>query len=130
VIRYLSLEWIDALTAAVAANDALQELSATNEIGVTQVVTNGPEGDVVYHLQVGDGAAAFGPGAAYPEHVRFEQTWTTAVAVATNELNAQEAFIRGHILLTGDQQKLLSTQPVFEALDAVFASVRADTSYE
>ena len=32
--------------------------------------------------------ARFGAGAAEPEHVRMEQTWDTAVAVATGELNA------------------------------------------
>jgi SCP-2 sterol transfer family len=130
VIRYLSLAWIEALTTEVAASDSLQQLANETEIGVTQVVTDGPEGDVVYHLQVGDGSAAFGPGAAYPEHVRFQQTWATAVGVATNELNAQEAFIKGRILLTGDQQKLMANQPVFEALDKVFGSVRPRTSYE
>ena len=48
------------------------------------------------------------------------QDWETAVAVATGELNAQEAFIGGRIRLTGDQQKLLDSQPVFRALDGVF----------
>ena len=90
-------------------------------IGVTQVVTDGPEGDVTYHFQVGDGAARFGAGPADPEDVRMEQTWDTAVAVATGELNAQEAFIGGRIRLSGDQQLLLESQPVFGALDAVFA---------
>mgnify|MGYP001094134433 CR=1 FL=1 len=51
------------------------------------------------------------------------------VAVATGELNAQEAFIGGRIRLFGDQQKLLESQPVFGALDAVFATVRERTSY-
>ncbi len=60
----------------------------------------------------------------------MEQQWSTAVAVATGELNAQEAFISGQILLFGDQHKLLDAQPVFGALDAVFASVRERTSYE
>ena len=49
-------------------------LAADHEIGVTQVVSDGPEGDVTYHLQVGDGEARFGAGAAEPEHVRMEQT--------------------------------------------------------
>ena len=57
----------------------------------------------------------------------MQQEWSTAVAVATGELNAQEAFIGGQILLFGDQQKLLDAQPVFGALDAVFAS-RARTN--
>ena len=89
----------------------------------------GPEGDVTYHLQVAAGAARFGPGAAEPEHVRMEQSWDTAVAVATGELNAQDAFVNGHIRLFGDQQRLLASQPVFRALDAVFSDVRGRTEY-
>ena len=94
------------------------------------MVTDGPEGTVTYHLQVGDGTASFGAGAAFPEDVRMEQTWDTATAVATGALNAQEAFIKGRILLTGSQPKLLECQPVFGALDTVFRSVRERTSYE
>jgi len=129
VIRYLSLEWLEALTAQVEASAALQSLAAQHSIGVTQVVTAGPEGDVVYHLQVGDGVARFGAGPAEPEDVRMEQTWDTAVGVATGELNAQEAFIKGRILLTGSQQRLVEAQPVFGALDTVFATVRERTEY-
>ena len=129
VIRYLSLEWLDALTTEVAANAELQDLANQHTIGVTQVVTDGPEGTVVYHLQVGDGVAAFGAGQAFPEDVRMEQTWDTATSVATGALNAQEAFIKGRILLTGSQQKLMESQPVFAALDSVFRSVRERTEY-
>jgi putative sterol carrier protein len=129
VIRYLSLEWLDALTTEVAASTALQELAQQHTIGVTQVVTDGPEGSVSYHLQVGDGSARFGAGPAYPEDVRMEQTWETATAVATGNLNAQEAFIKGRILLTGSQQKLMEAQPVFAALDVVFRTVRERTEY-
>jgi putative sterol carrier protein len=60
----------------------------------------------------------------------MEQDWQTAVAVATGELNAQEAFVGGRIRLFGDQQKLLDAQPVFGALDTVFATVRDRTTYE
>ena len=51
------------------------------------------------------------------------------MAVATGELNAQEAFMDGRIRLSGDQQKLLDSQPVFRALDGVFTTVRARTEY-
>lgn len=129
MIRYLSLEWIEALSAEVASTGVLDELATVHSIGVTQVVIDGPEGNVVYHLQVGDGAAAFGAGPAYPEHVRMEQDWETAVAVATDQLSAQEAFLRGRVRLTGDQQKLIEAQPVFGALNAVFLAVRERTDY-
>lgn len=129
MLRYLSLDWIDALATEVASSSTMGDIAGDHTIGVTQVVTAGPEGDVVYHLQVADGVARFGAGPAEPEDVRMEQSWDTAVAVATGELNAQEAFIRGHILLTGNQQKLVGAQPVFGALDAVFDAVRARTEY-
>lgn len=128
-VRYLSLEWIEALSREVSASTTLTELAADHSVGITQVVTGGPEGKVVYHLQVGDGRAAFGPGAADPEHVRFEQEWDTAVAVATEQLNAQQAFITGRIRLFGDQQKLQDSTPVFAALDTVFGTVRQRTDY-
>ena len=59
----------------------------------------------------------------------MEQSWRTAVDVATGELNAQEAFINGHIRLFGHQHKLLEAQPVFGALDAIFDAVRSRTEY-
>jgi putative sterol carrier protein len=127
--RYLSLDWIDDLRAEVATSPGLAEAAAGQTIGVTQVVTEGPEGDVVYHLQVTDGQTTFGAGPADPEDVRLEQTWDTAVAVATGTLNAQEAFIRGGIKVHGDTQALLGAVPLFAALDGVFASVRERTEY-
>lgn len=129
MVRYLSLDWIDELTREVASSEQLADLADAHAIGVTQVVRGGPEGDVTYHLQVGGGDASFGAGVADPEDVRMEQEWDTAVAVATGELNAQEAFLSGRIRLYGDQQKLLGAQPVFGALDAIFAVVREQTDY-
>lgn len=128
-VRYLSLDWIDALSAAVAASVEMRTLAAEHTVGVTQTVTGGPEGDVTYHLQVGEGAASFGAGPANPEDVRFVQDWQTAVGVATNTLNAQQAFITGRIRLTGDPQKLSASTPVFAALDAIFTEVRSFTDY-
>jgi putative sterol carrier protein len=129
VVRYLSLAWIDALSQEVARSTDLAALADTHQIGVTQVVTGGPEGDVTYHLRLGGGRASFGAGPADAEDVRMEQSWTTATAVATGDLNAQEAFIKGLIRLTGNQQKLIDSQPVFAALDSVFTSVREQTEY-
>ena len=129
-VRYLSLAWIRELTREVAESEALAELAKEHTIGVAQTVTDGPEGDVTYHLQVGDGAAAFGAGGADPEDVKMQQEWSTAVSVATGAMNAQEAFITGKILLFGDQQKLMGAQPVFGALDQIFSTVRERTRYE
>jgi hypothetical protein len=124
------LDWIDAVADAAAASAEVTAAAAECTIGVTQVITDAPDGTIVYSLQVLDGQLLFAPGAAFPEDVRFEQTWDTAVGVATGALNAQEAFIQGRILLTGDQQKLMDSQAVFGAMNAVFDIVRANTTYE
>ncbi|HRE00440.1 MAG TPA: SCP2 sterol-binding domain-containing protein [Ilumatobacteraceae bacterium] len=129
-MRYLSLEWIEAVAAEAAVSDAVRDAAEECTVGVTQVVTDGPEGTVIYSLQSsGDGAFTFTAGQAFPEDVRFQQTWETAVGVATGALNAQEAFIQGRILLTGDQQKLMDSQPVFAALSPIFDRVRERTDY-
>lgn len=129
-VRYLSLAWIRELTREVADSETLRELAHDHTIGVTQVVTDGPEGDVTYHLQVGDGTATFGAGPADPEDVKMEQDWETAVGVATGSTNAQDAFISGRIKLFGDQQALMGAQPVFGALDHIFGTVRDRTRFE
>jgi len=128
-MRYLSLEWIESMQSEVAASESLAALAHTHTIGVTQVITDGPEGTVLYHLQVGDGVASFGPGAAPQEHVRMEQTWDTAVSVATEQAPAQEFFIKGLIRVSGDPQRLIDCAPVFGALDSVFSAVRNNTEY-
>jgi hypothetical protein len=129
-LRYLSLDWIEEIGRRVAADFSLQELGSTLRIGITQVVSDGPEDTVIYHLQVGDGAVSFGPGPADPEDVRLEQEWDTAVAVATGDMTAEDAFITGSIRLGGNAQLLLESQQVFAALDPVFSAVAAETRYD
>lgn len=128
-VRYLSLDWIDALTQAVTGSREMADVARDHTVGFTQTVLGGPEGDVTYHLQIAVGRASFGAGPADPEDVRFEQDWETAVAVATHVLNAQQAFITGRIRLTGDSQKLMESTPVFAVLDTVFSTVREFTDY-
>ena len=113
----------------VGASESMQTASQTHEIGITQVVTDGPEGTVMYHLQVGNGVAALAGGEASPEDVRFTEPYDTAVAVATGVLNAQEAFINGHIKFVGDHQKLIDAGDVFAALNPIFDKIRETTDY-
>lgn len=129
MVRYLSLGWIDELTDAVANEAAVIGAAVGHHIGITQVVTDGPEGTVVYHLQVDDDVVRFGPGPADPEDARFDQSWDTAVGVATKTLAAQEAFLKGLIKLVGDKDKLVAVQPVLAALEPVFSRVREHTEY-
>lgn len=130
MFRYLSLDWIDAVREAVSASESMHDLATTHDIGVTQVVTGGPEGTVLYHLQVGDESVSFAAGPAPREHVRLEQSWETAVGVATSTVAAQDALLKGLVKITGDTVRLLESAPVFAALDHAFEAVRESTVYE
>ena len=114
---------------AVRSNASLQALAGDHVIGFTQVVTNTPHGDVTYHLQVSNGSLSFGSGEASPEHVRFTESWDTAVAVATGTVNAQEAFIKGAVKFSGNHQLLIDAAELFAELNGVFEQVRARTDY-
>jgi SCP-2 sterol transfer family len=129
VFRYLSRDWLAAVGDEVARSDEVREASTGHRFGLSQVVTDGPHGDTTYHLDVADGAVAFGPGPAVAEDVRFVQDWETAVAVATGTVNAQEAFLRGRITMVGDHQRLVQAQPLFAVLEKVLGPVREATSY-
>jgi putative sterol carrier protein len=129
MIRYLSHEWLAALTAEIEADPTVTNAAVGHRLDVTQVVTDGPDGDIVYNLHIENDEVFFGPGSAEDEDARFVQSWDTAVAVATGALPAQEAFIKGLIKLTGDQQRLVEAQPVFAALEPIFTRVKAKTDY-
>jgi len=129
-VRYLSLEWIDALNLAVAASDAMRRAAADQNIGVTQVVTGTPDGGVSYHLVVADGVARFGAGPADSEDVRMEQDWDTAVGIALGTTNLEAALFDGRLRFSGDPEKLMASRDVFAALNAIFDDVRTRTTYE
>jgi hypothetical protein len=129
VFRFLSREWLAALGEEVARRDDVGDAADGYTLGVTQVVTDGPEGDVTYHLDVAGGHVRFGPGPAAAEDVRLVQDWETAVAVATGAINAQEAFLGGRITVQGDQRRLVAAQPLFAVLDKVLSPVREATRY-
>jgi putative sterol carrier protein len=128
-VRYLSDEWISAIAEAVRLSDDLQARAGSQGVGLTQVVTGTPHGDVTYHVQVRDGRITFASGAATPEDVRFTESWETAVAVATGELNAQEAFIKGAVKFSGNHQLLIDSAELFAELNNVFEAVRERTDY-
>jgi putative sterol carrier protein len=129
VAKYLSVEWIDDLHATASAHPDLQELSGRHRLRVTETVTGAPDGDVTYNLTLADGTIRIAAGRGEKADVCFEQDYATAVGLATGVLNAQTAFISGQLRVSGDMDLLMASQPVFAALDAVFADVRSRTDF-
>ena len=129
-MSYLSPQWIAELGDEVRAHEPLQAAARGRTIGITQVVEGGPNGSVVYHLQADADGVRCSSGPADPEHLRFVESWEIANAVASGEMNAQDAFIKGRIRFHGDQQLLLDHVEIFQALAGAVTAVRARTTFE
>lgn len=129
--RYLSPAWFAEVEAAARARRPSPRpgVAVGGTLTLQQVVTGGPEGDVRYWLRVGDDTLVVGVGDAAAD-VTLVQSWETAVSVATGTASSEAAFLAGRVRLTGDLGALVTHQAALQRLDAVFAEVRARTSYE
>ncbi|MCA1844007.1 MAG: SCP2 sterol-binding domain-containing protein [Actinobacteria bacterium] len=125
MVRFLSAEWIAALDAAA------REATVPDGVRLTiqQVVTDAGEGDVRYHLVLDEGRLQVRPGEAEAADLTLVQTREVAAALSRGELNAQQALEAGRLKLRGDIGHLARQGRALNAMEDVFAAVRAVTSY-
>jgi putative sterol carrier protein len=122
VARFLSAAWFDQFTEAGAPGDR-------PGLQIQQVVTDGPDGDVRYHVHVAEGSVAVQVGAAARPDVTFTEDYASAVAVAQGELTVQGALLDGRIQVAGDMGALIACQEDLAVLDPIPAAVRAATTF-
>ena len=130
MVRFLSPEWIAALD--VAAREAT--VPGGVRLTIQQIVTDDDanddaDDDVRYHLVVDGGRLRVVPGEADAPDVTLIQTREVAAALSRGELNAQQALEAGRLKLRGDLGHLGREGKALSAMEDVFASVRAETSY-
>jgi len=121
VASFLSGAWFEELEAASP--------SAGGALVLQHVVTGSPDGDVCYHLLVGDGQARIVRGRAVHPHVTFTEDYATAAGIASGRLSAPAALLAGRIRVAGDMAQLISRQGDLAVADPVPSAVRAATSY-
>lgn len=119
-MRYLSDQWIDAADASVRSIEPSAEPFA-----VSYIVTDGPDGDRSYTLDLGTPSIRPGADAA----VGLRMRWDVATAIATGDRSAQRAFLDGDIQITGDTQALLGAGDTMAVAEAALSSLRARTAY-
>ena len=126
-MKFLTKEWLDALTVALQAHEGFKGATATTELTLQFEVSDAPAGtEPVYLITLGGGSvqATAGPGAS-PD-VTIVNSYETAVAVAKGELNTQMAFMTGKIKVSGNMTKLITNQ----AMLTQFASATAAMDVE
>ncbi|HKY78091.1 MAG TPA: SCP2 sterol-binding domain-containing protein [Acidimicrobiia bacterium] len=125
MVSFLSPEWIAALDVAAREATVPQGVALT----IQQIVTEDGGDDVRYHLVLDEGRLRVVPGVADAPDVTLVQTRDVAAALSRGELNAQQALEAGRLKLRGDIGHLGREGKALSAMEDVFASVRADTTY-
>jgi putative sterol carrier protein len=125
--KFLTAEWMEALTATLAANEGFKSAIGNAQISLQFDVPDAPEGaEKSYTVSVEGGAAkvAAGPGAS-PD-ITIVNNYETAVAMAKGELNTQMAFMTGKIKVSGNMGKLMTNQAMLTHFANAMAGMQVD----
>lgn len=126
--EFLSAEWIDALDAAARAS-TLPESAADASLTVEQVVRAAPAGEVRYHLKLEHRRARIRHGRAEAPDLRLFADYDIAAQLQRGEISAQQALAAGKLKVQGRLQRLVQAGDALQALEDLFAPVRAVTTY-
>lgn len=109
---FLSDEHFSAAQDALASDAGFQNAIANVHLGVQFEVSGAPDGDVTYHLDIGDGRATTARGPLDDADVTVSSDYETSAAISKGELNVQMAFMTGKIKVGGNMAKIMMHQNV------------------
>lgn len=110
-VKFLSADYMEAATRAMAADQAFQAKIAEAELSIQFQVTGTPSGEPIdYHLTVGGGSAAMRLGTAASPDATITSSLDTATAISKGDLNVQMAVMTGRIKVDGSMAALMLNQ--------------------
>jgi putative sterol carrier protein len=120
-VRFLSEEWVSALTERLNASDGFKEAAGTQAAAIQQVIS-GPDGETRYWTRIADGTIEMGIGDLDGVDATITQSYDTAVALAKRELSPVTGFMMGKIKVAGNMGLLLGLQGILgQIADAMAA---------
>ena len=112
--KFLTKEWMEALTSTVNQDDNFTSATATVDLTLQFEVTDAPDGpESTYHVVIKEGTLLAGPGPADDPDATISNDYETAVAISKGELNTQMAFMTGKMKVSGNMAKIMMNQAVF-----------------
>jgi putative sterol carrier protein len=129
VAEFLSTEWVAALDEAARGSEVLAACATGDHLVLEQRVRLPAGGEAVHHLRFDADGARVLPGAAVDPDVVFSTDLETAVGIARGAATAQQALAAGRLQVRGSLGVLTGRNEALAAVDDVFASVRAETSF-
>jgi putative sterol carrier protein len=125
--KFLTSEWLDALTATINQHEGFKAAIASVDLTLQFETTDAPDGtEPVYYIAVADGAATAAPGPAEDPDATISSTYETAVAISKGELNTQMAFMTGKLKVSGNMAKLMMNQAMLGQYAEASAGVEVE----
>ncbi len=109
---FLSDDYFGAAQDALANDAGFQNAIANVTLGVQFDVTDTPQGDLTYYLDIADGSASASKGPLDDADVTVSSDYDTSAAISKGELNVQMAFMTGKIKVLGNMAKIMMHQHV------------------
>jgi putative sterol carrier protein len=114
VSKFLSEEWAAEVTTALSNHPGFKNAIGNADLTIQFNTTDTPDGEVDYYLQAGGGDARMAIGALEGADVTVKQSYDTATAISTGELNTQTAFMTGKLKVSGNLAKLMMHQSAIQ----------------
>ena len=108
--KFLSEEWASQVTTALNNHQGFKNAIGDADLSIQFSTTEAPDGEVDYYLQAGGGNATMAIGTLEGADVTVKQSYDTAKAISTGELNTQTAFMTGKLKVSGNLAKLMMHQ--------------------
>ncbi len=124
-VKFLSDEWAEALKAALNADEAFRTAAAASSARIQQVITQ-DAGETRYWIVIADGTIDMGIGDLDTVDATITESYESAVALSTGELNAVTAFMTGKIKIAGNMAMLLGLQGALSRLPAAMRSIQTE----
>jgi hypothetical protein len=126
VAEFLSDEWFDALARAATAQPPADN---DHDLVIQQTIVMTPDPPITYHLVLSDRFVAVLRGPAPEPTVSLTTDYDTAAAINRGDQSALSAFMGGRLRVGGNIRALVDQAEALSALDDLFASVRAETTF-
>lgn len=108
--QFLSEEWAAAATDALNDHPGFKSAMGSAELAIQFNTMDAPQGTVSYYMTTSGGVANLAIGELDDPDVTINQSYETAIAISTGELNTQTAFLTGKIKVSGNLAKLMMHQ--------------------
>jgi len=106
-MRFLSDEHFAASTAVFLTDAELRKSVPGVDLAIVYFVSDGPDGDFVYHIKIANGSVSMASGDLAERDAEVRSSYETAAKMARAELGNQTAVMMGKVRIKGGMMKLL-----------------------